>query len=415
MAWIADGGELECGGAMKITSIAPWFGGKRTLAPVIVRQLGEHRQYFEPFCGSMAVLLEKTPSAHETVNDLHGDLVNLALVLQDEATAVTLYDRIQRTLFCEGLLEEAERILQVDWGGQVSGERAYWYFLASWMGRNGVSGTRAKDYQLAVRWTAGGGTPTVRFRSCTESIPAWHARLKNVVILNRDAFGIIPRFDDQPHVAIYVDPPYATESRGDGKGPGGHSGTYLHEFTHDDGLFGDDHQRLQEQLAGFRQARVVVSYYDTPRIRELYQGWTFIDCGRLKNLHQQNGRGQRSKEAPEVLTSNLDPGFPTSRERLTVRFRVSFWRMVDAMFFSLSGGRRGICGGGRGDLGSARSVDRSVVDERADELLGRTMFDGDDVGGDVQALGPGRRRRRDTRQRPRPGSGRPRGGRRRSR
>lgn len=44
---------------MKIRAIAPWFGGKRTLAEEIVRELGKHTQYFEPFCGSAAVLFAK--------------------------------------------------------------------------------------------------------------------------------------------------------------------------------------------------------------------------------------------------------------------------------------------------------------------------------------------------------------------
>jgi DNA adenine methylase len=296
---------------MKIKAIAGWFGGKRTMAPLIVQQLGEHVQYFEPFCGSMACLFAKKPSAHETVNDLHQDIVNLSLVLQDRLGAVELYERTQRTLFSEGLLEQAEKMLALPWKfflddrNSWSGERAYWYFLATWMGRNGVAGTAATDYQLAVRWTANGGTPTVRFRSCTESIPAWHERLKNVVILNRNAFDIIPKFDDTPNVAIYVDSPYTGESRGAGHGAG-HSGTYLHEFSHTDDMFAcDDHARLREQLGRFKEARVVVSHYDCPRIRELYKGWTFIDCARLKNLVQQNSRGQKkSKDAPEILIVN---------------------------------------------------------------------------------------------------------------
>lgn len=32
---------------MKIKAIAPWFGGKRNLAPQIVRLLGRHRAYWE--------------------------------------------------------------------------------------------------------------------------------------------------------------------------------------------------------------------------------------------------------------------------------------------------------------------------------------------------------------------------------
>lgn len=82
-----------------------------------------------------------------------------------------------------------------------------------------------------------------------------------------------------------------------------HYRTYLHEFTHDS-LYGDDHVCLRDALAPLKRARVVVSYYDCPRIRDLYQGWTFIDCARLKNLHQQNGRGTREKQAPEVLIVN---------------------------------------------------------------------------------------------------------------
>ena len=43
----------------KITAISPWYGSKRILAPRIVELLGDHKMYYEPFCGSMAVLLAK--------------------------------------------------------------------------------------------------------------------------------------------------------------------------------------------------------------------------------------------------------------------------------------------------------------------------------------------------------------------
>jgi len=52
---------------MKIGALAPWFGGKRSMAADIVRELGPHTQYFEPFCGSMAVLMAKPPAQKETV------------------------------------------------------------------------------------------------------------------------------------------------------------------------------------------------------------------------------------------------------------------------------------------------------------------------------------------------------------
>jgi DNA adenine methylase len=295
---------------MKIKSIAPWFGGKRTMAPDIVVELGKHTQYFEPFCGSMAVLFAKEPSQKETVNDLHGDLINLARVLKDETAAPALYDQLQTTLFSEDLLEQArthlEKSCKLPADGAVHAaqwERAYWYFLASWMGRNGTAGTKRVDYQIAVRWTKNGGSPTVRFRNAVESIPAWHRRLLNVVILQRDAFKFIDRFEDVPETAIYIDSPYHMSTRANHDKNGG-SGVYLHEFNHDSPLFGDDHKRLAEILCGYRKARIVVSYYDHPRIRELYDGWTFIDHARQKHLHAQNGRGARPKQAPEVLIIN---------------------------------------------------------------------------------------------------------------
>jgi len=291
----------------KIKAILPYFGGKRTMAPLIVEQLGKHTQYFEPFCGSMAVLFAKEPSQKETVNDLHGDLINLALVLQRLELAEALYDRLQRTLFSEGALDQARSELSQDESGATYGahgslDRAYWYFLASWMGRNGTAGTARVDYQIAVRWTKGGGSPTVRWRNAVESIPWWHQRLLNAVILRRDAFKIIDRFEDVKETAIYVDPPYHANTRG--KIKDGNGGKYLHEFRHADPLFGDDHKRLADVLKTYKHARIVLSYYDCPAIRELYQGWTFIEHTRQKHLHAQNGRGARPKEAPEILIIN---------------------------------------------------------------------------------------------------------------
>jgi DNA adenine methylase len=292
---------------MKVTAIAPWMGSKRTLAPEIVRELGPHTQFFEPFCGSMAVLLAKDPSRNETVNDLHGDLINLALILQDPRQAVELYERLQRTLFHEELFKKSLEMLDIELP-QI--ERAYWYFLHSWMGRNGIAGiqkSRGSGLSLAVRWTAGGGSPTVRFRSVTESIPAWHARLQNVVILNRDAFEIIPRFDDAETTAIYVDPPYLADTRSGFNGSGGQS-RYEHEFNHgaSSGLFKaeDDHARLAEILCAFKRARIVVSYYDHPRLKELYPGWRLVSKTRQKNLARQNAKEFKTDEAPEVLIIN---------------------------------------------------------------------------------------------------------------
>ena len=79
---------------MIIRCLVPWLGSKRTLGEDIVTELGAHTHYVEPCCGSMAPLLVKKPSQKETANDLHGDLTNLAYVVQDFAAAVPLYERL---------------------------------------------------------------------------------------------------------------------------------------------------------------------------------------------------------------------------------------------------------------------------------------------------------------------------------
>ncbi len=284
---------------MKLTALAPWFGSKRTLAPTVVELLGEHSYYFEGCAGSMAVLFAKEPSHHETVCDLHGALTNLGWVVQDDRLAPRLFDRLSRTMYGDDIFQRSKRWMErfesvpqaPSLFEEPSFEWAYHYFIASWMGRNGVSGTERVNYQLATRWTAGGGSGPLRFKNAVDSIPAWCDRLRNVLVLRRDLFEILPKVDDAPSTAIYVDPPYLHSTIA------GNS-RYLHDFTP------EQHERLAKELRRFLRAKVVVSYYEADELRRLYEGWTFIDASRQKHLHVQNKRGTGRKTAPEVILVN---------------------------------------------------------------------------------------------------------------
>lgn len=283
----------------KIGALAPWFGGKRNLAPLVIEELGRHRAYWEPFCGSCAVLFAKGESAMETVNDLHGDLTNLLRVVASDG-CFGLYERLLRTACVEALFDEAKgRIAVAGPGDEPDPDRAYWYFLVSWMGRNGTAGTRRINYQMAVRWTANGGHGPRRFASVVESLPWFHRRLRNVLVLRRDAFDVLGKIEDAPGTAVYVDPPYLMESRGWGRRDGRDGGS---AYEHD--LSAGDHERLRDALRRFLKSRVVVSYYDSPEVRALYEGWTVRQVYRMKNLHVQNRRGSSKTVAPELLILN---------------------------------------------------------------------------------------------------------------
>lgn len=281
-----------------ITAIAPWFGGKRTMAPLIVQQLGNHRSFYDPFCGSCAVLFAKPVSSIEIVSDLHGDLVNLARILSGDRWR-ELYEAVDRLLLCEEWLADFRGDAETDFASdEPDVDRAARYMALAWMTRNGTAGAERTNQQLCVRWTQNGGGPGIRWRAAVDSVPAWHDRLKGVVILRRDAFEVIPRVEDQVGTVVYCDPPYLRSSRSMT-----HSGRYLYDFE-ETALLGDDHDRLARELRRFTKARVVVSYYDHPRLAELYPGWTKIDCARQKNLAVQNRRGMNYTEAPEVLLLN---------------------------------------------------------------------------------------------------------------
>jgi DNA adenine methylase len=276
---------------MKITALAPWFGSKRSMAPEIVEQLGPHRCYWEPFCGSMAVLLAKPEVSQETVNDLHGDLINLGRCIQHPQHGPWLYRQLRRALVHETAFQDAAE--QVKRPGSLTEsdildpQRAYWFFYASWMGRNGVIGTKEWNNNFCTRYTMNGGIQGTRFASAVDSIPAWRRRMREVTILRKDGFALLEKIEDQDGVAIYADPPYLTKGA-----------TYRHDFEP------ADHQRLAQVLSRFRKARVVVSYYDHPQLQVLYPGWTKLDCSRAKSLSVQGQRGSKSETAPEVLLLN---------------------------------------------------------------------------------------------------------------
>lgn len=284
---------------MKIKAIAPWFGSKRKIALKIIEIIGSHRVYWEPFCGSMAVLMLKPPCEMETVNDLHGDMINLAKVIQHKELGCQLYDKLTRTLYCEDLFREAKKRWLSGPGG-TGIDRAYDYFVVSWMGINGVSGTARYNYQFATRWCLGGGQGARRWRSVVESVPAWHRRLQNVVILRRDAFELLDNIKDESGVVIYCDPPYFDKSD-----------KYLHDFAP------DQHAQLAESLQRFRDARVIVSYYDDPRLEGFYDGFNKIELAGSTQLLRNATRGPKKKrriKQTEILLVNQDVKLNTQME-----------------------------------------------------------------------------------------------------
>jgi DNA adenine methylase len=139
-----------------------------------------------------------------------------------------------------------------------------------------------------VRYTSNGGSPGTRMVGAVDSMPEWHERLRPVIILNLDGFGMVARIEDKLGSVVYVDPPYLKKSF-----------KYTHDFA------AGDHARLASLLSQFTQTRIVVSYYDHPDLVALYRGWTIIPLDVTKGLGNAGRRDEGGAvAAPEVLLVN---------------------------------------------------------------------------------------------------------------
>ncbi len=114
--------------------------------------------------------------------------------------------------------------------------------------------------------------------NCIEGLPAIHARLKRVLILNKPALDVI-RKEDGPRTLFYLDPPYLHETRAT-------TGEYAHEMTW------NDHVILLQALAKIK-GRFLLSGYRS----ELYDGhcdmngWTRHEM--KINNHAAGGKTKR--------------------------------------------------------------------------------------------------------------------------
>jgi DNA adenine methylase len=225
-----------------------WFGGKHYLAEKIISLRPPHIHYVEPYAGSLAVLLAKDPEGvSEIVNDLNGDLTNFWQVLKNEQTYYQFKRMVEATLFSEA---EYQRATSND-SHSLPTWRAWSFFIRCRQSRAG----QFKDFATVTR------TRTRRqmneqasaWLTAIEGLPAVHARLKRVVILNRDALDVI-RQQDGPNTCFYFDPPYLHETRTSDQ-------VYEQEMTN------DQHAQLTSMLQRVKGKVLICGYrsrlYDT--------------------------------------------------------------------------------------------------------------------------------------------------------
>lgn len=269
---------------------ASYYGGKGRLAAWIASLMGPHRRYVEPFCGTAAVLLAKTPARFEVINDLDGDLVTFFRALRDQpdelerACRFTPYARAE---FIEARDQHGEELDDI--------ERARRWWVRVVQGFNSKPGDWRNGWSVSAAQGASGPRTAV---SLVERFSAVAERLRMVAIENSPAIDVIARFDD-PSAVIYCDPPYLGSTRtARSVREATKSNAYAHEMLRD-----DEHRELAAVLRA-AAGHVLLSGYASPLYDELYAGWWRIETSVARPAAFHTGDEATRRRATEVVWSN---------------------------------------------------------------------------------------------------------------
>jgi DNA adenine methylase len=260
-----------------------YFGGKQTLGPQIAALFPAHGHYVEPYAGSLAVVLAKTPSKMETINDLDHRLMTWWRVLRDRpeelarVCALTPHSRAEYAA-CRTIVHDDAAGLD-----ELEVARRVWVTLTQ--GRGGT-----------LRETSTGWRHFVLPRGSSVGMPRYlegyvarmatvAERLQAVSLECLPALDLIAKYGRDADVLLYVDPPYLGSTRGWGN-------NYRLEMKTE-----QQHRELAELLRTVEGGVVLSGYPSDLYDRQLYPDWDRIE------LAARTGNGTE-KRRTEALWSN---------------------------------------------------------------------------------------------------------------
>jgi DNA adenine methylase len=250
-----------------------YFGGKNGFANKIISYFPKDYQkmnYIEPFCGSAAMLFHKERSPVEVINDLDKNIYSLFKILINEELFLEFKNKCDLTPYSEDLLKEYTQDLK----GELSTlERAYKFFYCNRTAYNGLGG-----FSTSAVIRRNMSKSVSDYLSAIDGLYDVHNRLSGVIVHNTDAFRLIEKWDKES-TFMYLDPPYALETRS--------SGGYKHDMND------EDQDNFLNLMLGIKNAKILISGYNCERYSVLEKnGWKRID---MEIKTQNNNRIGKSK------------------------------------------------------------------------------------------------------------------------
>src|SRR5690606_29804119 len=106
-----------------------------------------------------------------------------------------LYRRLRRVWMSDVTIADAKARLTGEAPDEPCIDRAAAFFVVSWMGRSGMSGTASSNTTYSARYTHNGGHAARRWCAAVDSIPAWRRRMRELTILRKDGFALLERIE----------------------------------------------------------------------------------------------------------------------------------------------------------------------------------------------------------------------------
>lgn len=248
-----------------------WVGGKRLLRKTIAALTPEKIQtYIEPFGGGGWVLFYKDKWAEvEIYNDLDGRLVNLFRVVKYHPNAL-----IEELSYLLGSREIFMQFLNSKPYTDIQKAAQFFFLISRSFGGKGVTFG-------CVKRSAGGACKSSS--NTMIKINAINKRLDKVLIENRDFEKLINQYDYEG-AFFYCDPPYSSGC--------GYEVTSTENF---------EHERLRDLLKNIK-GKFLLSYDDSPKVRELYKDFEMVEIERQKGIN--NRQHLKNNMYKELLIAN---------------------------------------------------------------------------------------------------------------
>ena len=268
-----------------LSSPFKWVGGKSRLRKFIIPMIPPHTCYVEPFAGAAWVLFGKPRSDVEVLNDIDQELTTFFHVVKEKPEELIVsfeWELASRAEFDRLAALDPRTLSDVQ-----RAHRFYYLIMAGWGGE-----ARYPRFQTSIRDGGHGNRLIGALKTLRKRLLPIHERLRTVLIENLDWRDCVKRYDS-PTTVMYLDPPYL-----------GNGVNYKFNMRGE-----RDHRSIAEQL-GQTKGLWILSSYDTPDIRELFDGYGITpiqSSSGMKTSEAEQRVGRHRTMNQEILITNFSP------------------------------------------------------------------------------------------------------------